>query len=132
MRRLIAYILLFSILLPTLSPWGTVAYFHVNRAYIAKVLCENRNRPALLCNGKCYLAKLLKKQQEKKDKETTERVENTPVAQLFYLPVFSFPFEEKLFIRKKPVYFIYTVSWYSALLGQILRPPKFAGAISGI
>ncbi|TKT85696.1 hypothetical protein FDK13_33580 [Dyadobacter frigoris] len=131
MRSFIAYIVLFSIMLPTLSPWGTVAYFHVNRAYIAKVFCENRNRPALLCNGKCYLAKLLKKQQEKKDKETTERVENTPVAQLFYLPVFSFTFGEKLFVRKKPVYFAYTLSRYLAFLGQIIRPPRFSGAFSG-
>ncbi|MEO6685096.1 MAG: hypothetical protein ABIN24_03995 [Dyadobacter sp.] len=117
-------------MLPTLSPWGTVAYFHVNRTYIAKVLCENRNRPALLCNGKCYLAKLLKKQQEKKDKETTERVENTPLAQLFCVPVFSFTFAEKLFVRKKPVYFIYTLAHYMAFTGQIIRPPRFLQAIS--
>lgn len=131
MRRLIACILLFSILLPTLSPWGTVAYFHVNRTYIAKVLCENRNRPALLCNGKCYLARLLKKQQEKKDKETTERIENTPVAQLFYLAVFSYSFGEKLFAPKKLSYFSYIASRYSAILRQIIRPPRSAKAISG-
>ena len=64
MRSVIAYILLVAIMLPTLSPWGTIAYFKLNREYIAKVLCENRKRPELHCDGKCYLAKKLKQQQE--------------------------------------------------------------------
>lgn len=34
----------------------------MNKEYIAKNLCENRNRPKSHCNGKCHLMKLLKKQ----------------------------------------------------------------------
>jgi len=42
--------------------------FEIRRDYIVANLCENRNRPMLNCNGKCYLAKRLaeaKKQEEK-------------------------------------------------------------------
>jgi hypothetical protein len=80
-------------MLPTLSPWGTIAYFKLNRDYIAKVLCENRARPEMHCNGQCYLAKKLKQQQEKQDKETSEKVQNTPVIQLFTSPFHSYIFE---------------------------------------
>jgi len=111
-------------MLPTLSPWGTVAYFHINRAYIAKVLCENRARPQLHCNGKCYLAKTLKKQQEKKDKETTERVENTPILQLFSLAPTLFEFAASSYKFKDQSVFFYRTSPYDAELAKQLRPPR--------
>lgn len=38
--------------------WVT-AYWLANRAYIAATLCENRDKPQLHCDGKCYLAKKL-------------------------------------------------------------------------
>jgi hypothetical protein len=31
--------------------------FEIRREYIVANLCENRNRPQLNCDGKCYLAK---------------------------------------------------------------------------
>ncbi len=37
--------------------------FSVNRTFIIKQLCENRSRPQMHCNGKCYLRKQLKQQQ---------------------------------------------------------------------
>lgn len=42
--------------------------FEIRRNYIVANLCENRNRPQLNCNGKCYLAKRIadaKKQEER-------------------------------------------------------------------
>lgn len=124
MRSFIAYLLLFAVMLPTLSPWGTVAYFNVNRAYIAKSLCENRSRPELKCNGKCYLAKMLKKQQAKKDKETTERVENMPVAQLFCMPALLFLFCSKQTATTESLSFFYLLTVYASPCVGILRPPQ--------
>ena len=124
MRSFIASLLLFAIMLPTISPWGTVAYFNINRNYIARVLCENRDRPQLNCNGKCYLAKKLKQQQDKKDKETTERVSNTPVAHLFFLSASHFLFISSSFLQKTKLLFGYLVCIYSAPVYGILRPPQ--------
>ena len=42
MRSVLAYILLIATLLPTFSQWGTIAYYHANKEYIARVLCVNR------------------------------------------------------------------------------------------
>ena len=35
--------------------------FYVNQKEIAEKECENKNRPEMHCNGKCFLAKQLKK-----------------------------------------------------------------------
>ncbi|GAB3943795.1 hypothetical protein GCM10028805_10540 [Spirosoma harenae] len=93
MRNALIYILLVATLLPTVSQWGIIAYYHANKDYIARVLCQNRDKPELHCDGQCYLAKQLKERQDKQDKETTERVQNTPVVQLFFQAnsVFQFP-----------------------------------------
>lgn len=41
--------------------WPVVEYV-VNYDYIVKVLCENKDRPELQCNGKCHLTKELAKE----------------------------------------------------------------------
>jgi len=43
---------------------GIGVYYHVNKEYISKQLCENRNNPQMHCNGHCYLSKQLKKAEE--------------------------------------------------------------------
>lgn len=45
--------------------------FNIRRDYIVKNLCVNRDRPLMLCNGKCYLAKKLAvlDEQEKRQAE---------------------------------------------------------------
>ncbi|MBZ0326985.1 MAG: hypothetical protein K8F54_05225 [Altibacter sp.] len=47
--------------------WPVVDYV-VNYNYIIEKLCENRDKPEMQCNGKCYLSKQLSK--EAKDAET--------------------------------------------------------------
>lgn len=48
-------------LLAMIRPLVPIIEYHSNYDYIANVLCENRDRPYLECNGKCYLEKQLKK-----------------------------------------------------------------------
>ena len=48
-------------LLAMIRPLVPIIEYHANYDYIANVLCENRDRPYLDCNGKCYLEKQLKK-----------------------------------------------------------------------
>ena len=48
-------------LVAMLQPVVPLIEYYSNKEYIASVLCENRDKPALACNGKCYLEKQLKK-----------------------------------------------------------------------
>lgn len=126
MRNALVYILLVATLLPTVSPWGTIAYYHVNKDYIARVLCENRDKPQLHCDGQCYLAKKLKTQQDKQDKETTERVQNTPLLQLFCQA--NQPFQFNSSAVDLPVVSLpnYLLRVYAAPCFVLLHPPQFA------
>ena len=52
-------------LVAMLQPVVPLIEYYSNKEYIASVLCENRDKPALACNGKCYLEKQLKKANKK-------------------------------------------------------------------
>lgn len=51
-----------------LQPVLPLIEYHANNEYIASVLCENRDKPELACNGKCYLTKKMK--ESKKEHES--------------------------------------------------------------
>jgi hypothetical protein len=123
MRSLVSYILLVAILMPLASSWGTIAYYQLNKDYIARVLCENRDRPELHCNGQCYLAKRLKAQQDKQDKETTERVQHTPSIQLFIESVTAFTFAPGISQLAPANLFTYLAACTSQPLNGLFRPP---------
>ena len=56
-----------------LRPISPFIEYMINYDYISKVLCINKNKPELSCNGKCHLMKTLKKEQEKVKKEEEKR-----------------------------------------------------------
>ncbi len=55
------FILAFFILFKPLFP---IVEYVSNYEYISKVLCENKARPELKCNGKCHLMKEMAKASE--------------------------------------------------------------------
>lgn len=60
-----------------LSRFFVYAGFAFNKNYIAVNLCENRDKPMLHCNGKCYLAKKLKQTVEKEKNQERESKKNS-------------------------------------------------------
>ena len=71
MKKLVAIIALMGILLQTFSQVVIVAEYYANKDYIAKNLCENRDKPMMHCDGKCCLKKKLAK--EAKDQAPSSR-----------------------------------------------------------
>jgi len=51
------------------KPVLPVLEYVLNQDYIAEVLCINRDKPMLNCDGKCYLAKMIKEQQEEEHQD---------------------------------------------------------------
>lgn len=62
------------ILSQSLVQVGIGVYYQLNKQYIAKQLCENKNNPKMGCNGHCYLVKQLKKAEENEKKQSTQIV----------------------------------------------------------
>jgi hypothetical protein len=123
-RTITLYILILATLLPTVSPWGIIAHYQLNKAYIARVLCENRDRPELHCDGQCFLAKRLKAQQDKQDKETTERVQNIPFVQLYVEAASVFLFAPAIHHQTGDPLFAYLLAVVSRPLDGLFRPPR--------
>ncbi len=46
-------------LLAMVKPLVPIMEYYANYDYIATILCENKDKPYLECNGKCYLQKQL-------------------------------------------------------------------------
>ena len=61
MKRIISLYFVFMLVARPALP---LIDYAVNYQYIITKLCENRDRPQLLCNGKCYLSNELKKVNE--------------------------------------------------------------------
>jgi hypothetical protein len=123
MRTVIIYIWLITTILPTFSQWGTLAYYQINKEYITRVLCKNRDKPQLHCNGQCYLAKKLKEQQAKQDQQTSEQVQNIPSLQLFASPLAFFSFFEAHFVQRQALTFSYRLATYQAPFSILVPPP---------
>jgi hypothetical protein len=64
MRKPIAAILLFCYSLALLGPVLPLIDYALRYDYYAQVLCENRDKPELKCNGTCKLAQLMKASEE--------------------------------------------------------------------
>ena len=71
-KQLIALLFLFALFAQTFSKAVIVCTFYANQDYIAKNLCENRNKPKCCCHGKCQLRKRLNKDTNE-DKQSNER-----------------------------------------------------------
>lgn len=114
MRRLAAILLLCILGWSSLLKIGVVAWYQCNKSYIAQNLCENRDKPALKCCGKCYLRKQLAKTEARRSTGANplpaqlSRIElpafimppalyvvrSLPVAGLQEFPVYTHPFAE--------------------------------------
>ncbi|WP_196891516.1 hypothetical protein [Aureivirga marina] len=78
------YILYFVAMVRPIVP---VLEYHVNKEYIVSVLCENRNKPSLACNGKCYLKKQLEKTYQEDNHEEEHRHSTLPKIDMSKYPV---------------------------------------------
>jgi flagellar basal body-associated protein FliL len=69
MKRLAVILLVPIMLLQSCAGLFMMTVFYANRDYIAKNLCDYRNRPVSTCGGSCVLAESLKKEQEREEKQ---------------------------------------------------------------
>ena len=61
-KLIITHLLLNLYLLVMVQPALPVLEYLINYDYIVNELCENREKPILTCNGKCYLGDQVEKQ----------------------------------------------------------------------
>lgn len=75
-RQVVALILLLAFVASSFSKAVIVVGFYANRDYIAKNLCENRDKPGTQCCGRCQLHKRLSQDTEQDRNNPERRTEN--------------------------------------------------------
>ncbi|MDJ1469228.1 hypothetical protein QNI19_31545 [Cytophagaceae bacterium DM2B3-1] len=122
LRKLLIPLLLFSLMLQSFSRVGIVASFYINQKVIANTVCINKTKPYLKCNGKCYLAKKLKKAEEQHQRNTSAIKRQSLI--LFYTPLFiysTYHFATQ-YTRSVVMYYLLTVC--GSYTFDVFQPPQ--------
>ena len=75
------FIVLIALFLKPILP---VVDYVVNYEYISKVLCENKDKPKLQCNGKCHLMKELAKAAETENPKSSDKKSFSPIQEVLF------------------------------------------------
>lgn len=124
-KLLLTHLFLNLYLLALLQPALPVIDYLVNYNYIVEELCENRDKPILTCNGKCYLEKQVKQQLNLTHSDESPMPPKVDFEKLISLKVKKFTF--KLFevnLTEKNIY-NYTALDESTFSNSLFRPPIF-------
>lgn len=101
-----------------LRPIAPFVEYAINYDYISKVLCINKDKPELKCNGKCQLMQKLEKQQDDDFKSLRIVQEDYPIGFIELLKITS----KKIVGVKKGV-FSSTNNYSYLFVKQVFHPP---------
>lgn len=123
-RKAVAIVLFVSVMIQCVAQLAVKWQWSVHQDYIAKNLCENRTRPKMKCDGKCYLRKAIDKSTEQNSPA------NDKVAKVFKIEMAVMPPSVKVWgilcmeEMTAPSFGSLYHGWYSSgYLSAIFRPP---------
>ena len=121
-KKFITFFLLFGVLSNCFSYWALSVSYTLNKSYISTVLCTNKDKPELHCEGKCFMDIKLKEleQKNKHQQENLKRVIETvaPAYASLLDPLFETAFELAAphYLQQHPI----------TKINSIFQPPKIA------
>lgn len=109
-----------------LKPVLPVVDYVVNYEYISKVLCVNKAKPKMHCNGKCHLMKELAKTSENEAPISSDKKGTSQQFEVLFL-------EEIKSFKITPIYFFetqqantdYSNLYFRLNNASVFRPPIF-------
>lgn len=118
-------VVLFIALIMLTKPLWPVLDYATNYDFIVSTLCENKDKPELECNGKCYLSKQLAKEAGNDEDNPYNNPSKIEIPQFIIseqIPEYNFSIELQAqeandFSFKENLY-------YSQYVLQILHPPQ--------
>jgi len=120
LNRFIAILLITTTMSANFSKLFIFAGFEMNKTVIASTLCENRNKPWMHCNGRCYLLKKIK-QTEEKEKSDERQTGKSLFQEGIVTNYFSFKYTPRLLQTIAIPQDDSTLPSYTA---SIFQPPK--------
>ncbi|MDP4283180.1 MAG: hypothetical protein Q8891_02060 [Bacteroidota bacterium] len=124
MKQAIAILLIITVGAQTFSKWIIEFNFEINREYIAKNLCINRNNPKIGCNGKCCLKKRLTADEDQQQPAGKDSIQKNLQLDFFLHK----PLQIDLSIAREIIlhYSLYRFSNSQEFIQSIFEPPQFS------
>ncbi len=95
----------------------------LNKDYIAKNLCINKDKPKSCCKGKCYMMKQLQKTNEHKENDPRNTNSRFQLKELNeFLVIKTITYIEKSISQKYFVYYLFTYCYLAN--AAIFVPPE--------
>ena len=122
MKKILFLLALFMLLKPVLP----VIDYVVNYEYITKVLCVNKAKPKLQCNGKCHLMKELAKTSESQTPiSSNKKIATQELEVLFFEEIKSFNIRYIYFDKNQFLSTNYSDLYSYLNSDSVFRPPIF-------
>lgn len=111
----------FLLMFQSLDRFGMIAFYELNKAYITEMFCVNKSRPALSCEGKCFLQKQLK-EKDKSEKQVPGKV--LDVKEIHLIPIEN-QADPNLAVLFKKVVPLFVNSFIGGnYIQEVFHPPK--------
>lgn len=125
MKLIAAPILILLLLTQVFSKWLLVVDYTLNKDYIAKNLCINREKPKLLCSGKCQLAKKMAAEENGASQESNQPLKSSIQEALFddELNSFALPISVKTL---SALCGLYVLRNYPSPVLPVFHPPALS------
>lgn len=121
MKKILTYTFILLYLTAMVKPVLPVLEYVLNQDYIAEVLCINKDKPMLNCDGKCYLAQMIKEQQEKDHQDIPSAdLREYPIG---FVNILDVNFESVLI--KTALVSMHTNLNEQQFISTVFRPPNF-------
>lgn len=108
-----------------LKPVVPVFQYALNYEYISEVLCINKEKPEMHCNGKCHLMKELAKASENEKPISDKKSQHSEIEILFIEELQSFDFSLTFDLDSHKNNSVYSNLYYHINSHQIFHPPSF-------
>jgi len=121
-KKIIFLLAMFMLLKPVLP----VINYVLNYEYISKVLCVNKAKPKMQCNGKCHLMKELAKTSENEKPISSDKKIATQESEVLFLEEMnSFKITIVYFDEKQQINCDYSNLYFFLKSTLVFQPPTF-------
>ena len=105
--------------------------FYINQQEIVRLECENKDKPLMKCNGKCYLAKQLQKAEDELNVKKSKQEQSKNTIKLMEVSAFIAPqkiaFSSNFSFQIETTNFVsYSKNLLSGATYPIFHPPCLA------
>jgi hypothetical protein len=122
MRRVFSILLIISLIVPAMIKMGIMAGYVLEYNQYVTVLCENRDKPEMKCNGQCHLAKELKAVDEPADAKGATPIPSQLQTELIFLPSTA-RLTLSTFPEPLPEWITFNENEVLAIPAQVIVPP---------